>query len=405
MPEFQFQAITTDGRQETGNLEAENSERAHDLLMARGLTPISLSNTTIHDNAPWWSRDIAIFGPQVNPRDTAAFFQTFSTMLEAKLPMKTVLEYSAKQATSKPFQRALDRVSKDLQNGETLTVAMGKHPKIFDARYVTVLQIGERSNSITLAAAQCAEMIQAEQEMKSEIRAAMVYPIILLLMALIVVGIVLFHLTPTLAPVFGQAGAELPTSMRLMLGARETILTSWPIILAGLVVIPLALTALIRSQSSLFESVFLKLPFIGPILRDRECQRFANTMFLMLKSGANLPEALDMAKGSTNWLKYRNLISHAAETVNSGGTLSDSLAVSPLISPILQNMLNVGERSDRLVPLLETASFILRKSHREALQSALRLLTPALTLLIGFGVGALIFSTMTAIMDINDVVF
>jgi len=405
MVNFRYQAINAHGKQETGFLEVDNKERAQDILIQRNLVPISLLETKSRDQTPWWSRDIITFGPPVKPREIAIFFQTLATMLEAQLPIKSVLEYTAKQAVSKPLRQALENVINDVQNGNPLTTAMEKSPQIFAQRYVTILKIGERSNALTVAATQCAEMIRNEQDMKSEIRAALIYPAILLLMSMVVIGIVLFHLTPTLAPVFAQAGAELPTSMRIMLAIRSTILTSWPLILAGLIAMGILITALFRLRPGFVEKVLIHLPFIGPIFRDRENQRFSNTMFLMLKSGAGLPEALAMAVSATNWQHYSSLFRETLATVNAGGTLSENLNSSPLISPLLKNMLSVGEKTDKLVPLLKTTADILHKSHQEALQTAIKMLTPALTLLIGLGVGGMIFSTMTAIMDINDVVF
>ncbi|MEE9455324.1 MAG: type II secretion system F family protein [Paracoccaceae bacterium] len=405
MPNFQYQAINANGKQETGFLEADTKERGQDILIQRNLVPVSLSETKSRDQTPWWSRDIIALGPPVKPREIVTFFQTLATMLEAQLPMKSVLEYTAKQTTSKPLRQALESVIDDVQNGKTLTTALEKSPQIFAQRYVTILKIGERSNAHTVAANQCAEMIRSEQEMKSEIHAALIYPAILLVMSMVVIGIVLFHLTPTLAPVFAQAGAELPTSMRIMLAIRDTILALWPIILVGQGVVIILLIALFRARPVFVENILLHFPFIGPIFQDRENQRFSNTMFLMLKSGAGLPEALDMAVSATNWRQYSTLFRETLTTVNAGGTLSENLKNSSLISPLLKNMLSVGEKTDKLVPLLKTTADILHKSHQEALQTAIKMLTPALTLLIGLGVGGMIFSTMTAIMDINDVVF
>lgn len=405
MVNFRYQAISDRGKQETGFLDAENEEHAQDILIQRNLVPLNLSVSKTHAQTPWWARDIVAFGALVKSQEIAGFFQTLASMLEARLPIESILKYAAKNTRAKPLRAALENVIRDVQNGKTLADAMNASPHIFDPRYVTILKIGERSNNLMSAATQCAKMLHREQELRSEVKSALIYPAVLLAMSMVVIGIVLFHLVPTLAPVFSQAGAELPTSMRTMLTIRSLIITFWPLILVGMVFTTFIGAALIKSRPRFIENLLISLPFVGRVVRDYESQRFSNIMFLMLESGASLPEALSMVASATSWRQYKELFNETLSTINSGGTLFENLNNSTLISPILKNMLSIGEKTDRLIPLLKNTADMLQKSHRETLQTTIKMLTPALTLLIGLGVGIMIFSTMTVIMDINDVVF
>ena len=405
MPSFQFHAVSQGGQPERGTLEAETKKDALELLNARGLVPIELNEGGNPCDDPWWKRDLEIFGPSIKPRDLAAFFQTFSTMSEAKIPLKSTLEFAYKQAVSKQLRSTILNLVKDVQNGERLTASMKKHPKVFGQKYVTILEIGERANSLALAAKQCSNLIQSDQSLKSEIRAALIYPAILLLTASVVIGIVLFHLTPTLAPIFLQTGSEPPASMQMMLWARAFLINYWHLIVISIVILPLLIGITLRSHPVWLEKLLLKMPLIGRTLRDQQSFLFSNTIALMTKSGASLPEALAMAAETTKWKQYRELFNKTLACVNAGGTLSETLESSRLISPILQSLLSIGEKSDRLIPLLETASATLDKAWKDTVQMVLKLFTPALTLIIGLIVGGIIFSTMSAIMDINDVVF
>ncbi len=404
MPAFRFQAIGADGREQAGTIEAEGQEQAHAQLTKRGLIPLALEKGEA-DSAPWWSQDIELFGPVVRGRDIGAFFEMLATLLNAKLPLKAVLTYAHGQTKNRKLKSATKSLSRDVENGLHLSVAMDKHPQIFEPRFSKIIEIGERANATGVAAEQCARLIDAELGMRAEIRSALIYPAILLAMSLVVVAIVLFHLVPTMAPLFAQMNADVPASLSILLGLRNLLIGYWPVVIGALALTPFAILLFRKIYPQLNEAIVFHIPILKNLARDRASQSIATTITLMQKSGASLPEALHMAEGSVRWDRYKTLLQSANQTIGGGGRLSDALGNSDLLSPILRNMINVGETTNQLVPLLENASLVLQKAVSDRVQSLLRLLTPALTLIIGLGVGGMIFVTLSAIMDVNDVVF
>lgn len=405
MPIFQYVAVDPEGLNVRGQLEADEQVTAIQMVSALGLVPIEVKEGASKNNVAWWQYDIQVFGPKVPRRELVTFFQSFATLIEADLPVRQVLVFTREQIKSRLLKAAVSALENDVANGRSLAGSMEKYPDIFPKRVTTVLEIGERSNTLQLAATNAANMLESEDTIRREINSALIYPAILMVMATAVIGVVLFHLTPTIAPVFETAGAELPWTLVQMLNLRAAILDYWMFWLAGIVLIALLFSIFKKRLTKILEPVILRIPVVGSYIRERETHRIAESLALMLQSGATITQALSAAKDSVNWSSYRILMEKTEQSVIAGGKLSGTLALSPIIAPVLKNLIAAGEESDRLQQVLQTASKSLGKTSNEQLQLAVKLLTPLLTLLIGALVGGMIFSTITAILDLNDIAF
>lgn len=402
MPAFRYMAVDAQGDTQRGQLEAADRVGAMQQLSGRGLTPIEVSQGRAAADIRWWQRDVSLSGSSIPNRHLIAFLQNFATLAEAKLPLKQVLAFTREQCGSAQLKHVLQNVEEDVANGQPLAASMAKHGNIFPKRFVTMLEIGERSNTLEQAARNAADMIETEDKLRSEVRSALIYPVILMVMAAAVMGLLLFHLAPTLAPVFATAGAEPPWTIVQMLRVRSALINYWPLFLV-LIALPFLALKLFRGPArSVMEPVLLKLPWIGSYYRNRETHKIAQSLSLMLASGATMSEALATAEQASEWKLYRDLMDETRQAVEAGGKLSQTLGASQIIAPILRTMISAGEESDRLQQILVTATRTLSRDSAGSLQLAVRLLTPVLTLVIGLIVGSMIFSTITAVLDLND---
>lgn len=405
MPTYAYSAFSSDGQSVRGEVQAENDVNALDLIARRGLTPITLIEGG--HLGPWWSREINLFGTsrRFKAGELEKFFTTFAALLQAHFSLPRTLGFCESQTKDRVMKRALGAVRTSVENGNTLGQAMREADDIFPDRFISLIATGERSNKLSEVSARAAVLLSSETKLKRELRAALIYPIILLMMSVLVLALVVFYLAPTLMPVFATAGAEPPVILQFMTRIRNAILSGWPVLLTALLSIAIISYALRTNISAALIALLMRLPLSGQYLKQRETLRACQSLHLMLSSGATLPQSLAAARSGASFAAYKTLLINAEDRITAGGTLSETLCSTPLIDDMTSALLQAGEESDGLDEVLQTVVTSLSTSTSQTLTQMIRLLTPLLTLIIGVGVGAVILSTISAIMDLNDIAF
>ncbi|MGC1495036.1 MAG: type II secretion system F family protein [Sulfitobacter sp.] len=404
MPRFNYSAYSATGVLEKGEVQASSDIAALDRLSAQGLTPVSLQAGNLA--LPWWQRDLS-FGRKQTARPDALehFFKTLAGLLKVRLGLTRSLRFCEGNTKDRLMAQVLSRVKDDVNDGSTLGEALRGAGSYFPDRLITMIEIGEASDKLADVTQRVAVTLALEAEQRRELRSALIYPAILVIMSLLVMALLVFFLAPTLAPVFASAGEDLPALLGLMAGLRLTILAQWPAILIAMFVAVLILQFLRSHIRNFMIRIALRLPVLGGYLRQSETLKILQTLALMLSSGAALPRAMVTARETTRNPAYRALLIHAEDRILAGGSLSDVLSNSPLIDPMAAAMLEAGEETDQMVPVLDQLVTDLSARSARTLAQAIRLITPLITLVIGISVGGIILSTVSAIMSLNDVAF
>lgn len=404
MPRFSYSAYQTDGQVVSGTIDAVDEPHALEQISARGLVPVDLRLGS--RKGPWWSREFSLTGASsVKPRDLEAFFESFATLLSAQMPLPRALAFCEEQARNFELAQSISELRADIENGKTLSAALEAQESVIPERLQALLQLGESSNTLPQAVSRAAEMLRVEAELRHEIKSAMIYPVILLVMSLLVLALIVLYLAPTLLPVFTTAGATPPFILQALNNIRDLVLAD-PIVSAIGAGAMCILTFLLRKPITKVASALLsRIPIITTYQSARETLRFTQTVTLMLTAGATLPEALKAAESAAVSKSWQAALARSREDIEAGGTLSGSLESFAEFDAMTLSLLKAGEESDNLIVMLTSAATKLQSTTQNALQQALRLLTPALTLIIGGMVGLLIISTISAILDLNDIAF
>lgn len=402
MPRFTYSAVGPDGAVVDGELVADTELSALDQLGRRGLTPLSIEEGG--QSGPWWSREVTLFGGTGRlPLDIQSqFFQMLATMLASKFGLPRALAFCRDQSRDARLKRTLDTVSGEVAGGSTLADALDAVDK-FEPRFATMIRLGETSNRLDLVTSDIRAMLDAEIRNKRQLRQALIYPMILLAMSLAVLLMLVFFLAPTLVPVFTSANIEPPALLSVLNAFGEVLAEQWITFLIGLSILALILIGVRRQISQGLGVVFARVPGIKPVVVGRRSLEFCQTLRLMLSSGARLPVALGTAADGTQDASWAADLIAVKETVEAGGTLSGALHGTHHLSPTALAFLQAGEESDQLDAMLNEASKVLEEDVTRRINAALRLLTPALTLVIGLSVAFLIFSTISAVLDLNDI--
>jgi len=405
VPEFTYKAIDGSGKTRSGDVEASDQAAALEQIARLGLTPVQLKEGG--SDGPWWSRDIDIFGgsKDFKQQELEALFLTLATMTKAQLPLQRILKLAADLAQTIGFKRHLQKSQKRLQDGQSLAASLQDSQNRFPDRLLRLIELGEKSNSLPDMSVRVSQMLQRERELKAELRQSLVYPFILLLMSLVVGGILVFYLTPTLLPVFVSSGAEPPTVIQAMDWLREFLTKYWWGLLT-VILGSLFLGVAFKSQTSrIWGRVLVVAPGFGPYFKDRDFLAFCNALDLMQSSGAPILEGVKTAANTVVLPGWKTLCKKLSDDIQTGQTLSNALSSSNLPDPALVSMIRAGEEGNRLSEVLPVACQTLESRARSRLSSAVKLITPVLTLLIGVSVGGVILSTIGAILDLNDALY
>ncbi|GFE51962.1 type II secretion system protein F [Roseobacter cerasinus] len=405
MPRFSYEAFDPSGALSKGDLEAASEAAALSALLARGVTPVSLKSGAAQE--PWWAREISLTGASQTHKsaEVERFFATFASLMAAKLPLVDSLKFCASQAHDLRMRRSLTRVAQSVENGASLQTALHEENGLFAERLVTLVGIGEASNTLPDIAQRIAELLLAEAVFYREIRSAMIYPVILLITAAVVMGVLVFYLVPTLAPVFASAGAPLPLPLKLILALRALALDHWVIATAVLIVVVGAVTLGRKALFSTLRPMMRHLPIAGPMMVQHVTLEVCRNLHLMLSSGATLTTAIATTRDAARSPQTAEMMRRALQDVQSGAALSDHLSTAPGFDPIAAAMIRAGEQSDQLGAVLGRISADLTERAARALKQLVQLITPVMTLLIGGGIGMVVLSTISAIMDLNDLAF
>ncbi len=404
MPSFSYRAIDQSGTQRKGEVTAADEISALDQIAGLGLTPVAVNEGGT--NVPWWARDIHLFGtPTLKPKEVEGFFTSLAAMLNAKTPLPTALRFCADLSNDRAMTAKLNAAVASVEDGTTLADALADDQGMFPQQLLTMIRLGEASNSLANVVTRAAQALELESQLRREVRQAMVYPIILLIMSLLVMALLVFYLAPTLAPVFATANADPPLIIATMMHVQQAAINDWPVIIIGAGLLIAALLFSGKLIKNMWQKMLLIMPVTKRYFSRRETLRFCQTLQLMLTSGGQLNDAIKIAAETANQSNWRNMLSTAHEQIKAGQSMSNALLDNDLIDPMARTILKTGEQSDQLVAVLGPAITTLQSQTTQSLSQAVKLLTPLMTLLIGATVGAIILSTVSAIMELNNVVF
>ncbi|MDA7966150.1 type II secretion system F family protein [Ruegeria sp.] len=405
MPRYSYAAYNGLGKLEKGEFQAADELAVLSALAGQGLQPVSIEEGAL--KLPWWQRDIS-FGsgdPKASPVALEHFFQTLSGLLEVHLPLRQALRFCAENVKDKHMAQTVSRLEQDVADGKTLALAMRETKGYFPDRLITMIEIGEAANNLRSVTARIAAGLESEAKQRREIRSAMIYPVILILMSLFVTALLVFYLAPTLVPVFDNAESDPPFILGAMTKLRDLLVDKWLVTLVLCVVVFVFWQVVKARIKTACSPLLLKLPVIGRYLRISETLKILDAITMMLSSGSTLPRAVETARQATGQDTYRDLLAQSEERIVAGDTLSSTFGSTSLIDPMTVAMIEAAEASDQMVQVLDRLVTDLRMRSAQIRAQSVRLITPILTLAIGLGVGGVIMSTISAIMSLNDVAF
>jgi MSHA biogenesis protein MshG len=406
MPLFAYKGREAGGQLIEGTLEAIDQNNAARSLMARQITPVDIKETKDKrsaDKASVFSADL--FEPKVKLSDLVIFARQMYSLTKAGIPIIRAVAGLA-QTNSKKMQRALLQTIEQLEKGRTLSSALAQHPTIFNKLFVSVVHVGENTGKLDAVFLQLAEYLEREQETRKQIKAASRYPsfvVFALIAALVVMNI---FVIPVFAGMFEKFNAELPATTLFLLAMSDFFLTKWYWLVGGLMLLVFITKKYLHTEKGryMWDKRQLKLPLVGPVIERSLLGRFARSFSMMLRAGVPLTIALNLVAEAVNNTFMQKAIINMRRRIEKGENLTRVANASQLFTPLVMQMISVGEETGRIDELLEEVAEFYEREVDYDLKSLTSKIEPILISIVAGMVLVLALGIFTPMWDMMGAV-
>lgn len=402
MPRYRYKAYNGAGGLLDGEIDAVSDTEALDQLRATGLFPLEALEQRGERSVRWWEREL-FSARRLSPSSLALFTRELATLVEADVPLDEALRIIILQPISRRVRLAGEATLTELLEGASLSAAMERGGQ-FGEFYCSMVHAGEASGNLSKVLRELAAFFERSVETRSRILAALVYPSVLVLMAIGALVLIASVLLPAIAPIFKDTGATPPFVIQLILDVQAGLARHWILVSAILILALIGLVATLQHPQMrvVWHRAVLSIPLVGGLVTSIETAKFARMLGALLGSGVPMLPALKIASGIAGNSFFVAAIEQAAEDVKEGRMLSQALRRAALFPNLMLRLVAVGEETGRLEPMLMHVEKIFDGQVRRQIEQFLTLLTPALTIIMGIVVGGLIISVMSAILSINE---
>ena len=362
MAHYSYTARNASGKSTKGSLDAVDVPGAAKILMGRSLIPLEIKKAKPSKSTE--VKGISYFDPQITPDDLLIFARQMYSLAKSGIPILRAVKGLADTSNSVRMTLVLNEVGEQLESGRTLSSALHRHELIFDQLFVSIVHVGENTGKLDEAFIQLAHYLERDQETRKQMKAATRYPMFVIMAMVIALVIMNIVVIPVFAEMFASFNAELPLMTRILIGMSDFFVTKWHYMLltTGLVIYGISRYVNTPVGRYKWDSMKLRLPLVGSIFNRTLLGRFCRSFSMMLVAGVPLTSALNLVSEAVDNTFMAERILGMRKNIERGESLSRVAASSELFSPLILQMINVGEETGRVdEQLREGAEFYERE--------------------------------------------
>ena len=399
---FSYRAINSSGTQITGTIDAPSMEMAGRRLRDMGVFPIEIRS---EEKGKGIGELFGIFR-KVRGSDLATFTFQLSVLLGAGLPLASALGILVEQTENNALKNAIKDVRERIRAGSSFHEALSHHPRIFSRLYVDMVRAGEASGALTEVISRLASFAERDLEIRSNVRAALTYPAIIIIFGICAVSFLLVFVIPRLTSIFSEVKQSLPLPTLILLSLSSLVKEFWWVVIALIVVAFIGLRGYGRTSSGrlFIDGLKLRLPIVGKLIRLFVIGRFCRTLGTLLNGGVAMLEALGIVMDTAGNEVIRRAIMEARRKVERGEGLSEPLRESGAFPPMVVRMIAVGEETAELENILFKIADAYDVETERYVKRVTTLLEPVLLLLLGAAVGFVVISILLPIFQMSALV-
>lgn len=401
MPIFQYKATNSQGQIVSDTITASSRNDAIDELIARGLYP---SNVQAEGSI---EQPHQRFAMRLSRKDIEMFTRQISNLLASGLPLSRTLKILSRESGKPAAKELWTKVHDNVANGMSLADTLSQWPKYFPSIYVAMVQAGETGGFLELVLGQIADFRAQEQDLKSRVQSALIYPLVLMVLAIFILLFLLVYFIPRFSSIFAEFGGTLPTLTRGIVAASRFVMNYWLFAIGAILFIVLIAKSYLQREEgkAAFERWILKSPILGQLTAQFAFVRFARMLGTLLNAGVPLLSALHVAKEAIGNRTLANTMNDAIEKVRKGVSLSQSLRECPkLFSGTNIEMIAVAEESSRLGEELTRLAEVNEKQLDRNLKTAVSFAEPLMLFLMAAFVGTIVIGMLLPIFNLQELI-
>ena len=401
MPAFLWEATSRKGEQKKGELDAADEATVRAQLRRQGFKNINVKTKP---------KDLMEYLPflkqSVQEKDVVVFSRIFSTMINAGLPLIQCLELLASQEQNKTFAGIIRAIKEDIEGGSTLTDALKKYPNIFDELFVNLVAAGEAGGILDVILSRLSAYMEKAMKLKSKVKGAMTYPASVLVISIGVVAVLLLKVIPVFQKMFEGMGGTLPAPTQFLVNASKFAQNYFYVFIIIIVAVIFAYKRFVATEKGRYavDSMALKAPVFGQLIRKVAVSKFTRTMSTMMSSGVPILEALNIVSKTAGNVIIENALIQTRKSISEGRTIAEPLMETDIFPPMVVQMIAVGEATGALDTMLAKIADFYDDEVDAAVDALTSLLEPFMMVFLGGVVGGMIIAMYLPIFQMASVV-
>ena len=400
MPKFSYRAITEAGTTTTGEIEAESADKASSLLASQGYIPTRVKEERSAGAGVQLGSILDFLSPVKAP-ELILFTKQFNTLIRAGVPMLSLLKVLEEQTEHPQLRKILGIIHRDIKEGSSLHDAFRQHPRVFTPLFCNMLKAGEASGALNEVLDRLTYIIEHEHKVKSDIKSALMYPIIVVCFLFIAFIVLLTGVVPRFVSIFKSAGLTLPLPTQICMLMYEFMVGYWYLALGIFVVVAVGLSLYVKSQPGkvVFYKVVMKIPIVGPLFIKSAISRFASIFSILQASGVDILQTMDILTDTIGNAAISNELDGIRNRLAEGHGIAGPLSSARYFTPMLINMVAIGEESGNLEELLQDVA----QHYDTEVEYAMKKLSEAIGPILTIGLAAVVgFFAMAIFLPMWD---
>ncbi|GAB5046525.1 type II secretion system F family protein [Thermodesulfovibrio sp. TK110] len=394
---FIWKGRTEEGLPVTGETEAENEGELLLALRKKGIIPRYVKE----------KEEKKFFGfTRVSQKDILFFTRQFATLFSSGVPVVQAFDALIGQIKNKGFKKVLIQLRNDIEKGSSLADAMKRHPRVFSSLFVNMVRAGEEGGMLDKVLQRMADYFEKMIKLRRKIIGAMIYPSLVIAVAVLVVAIIMIFVIPTFAKLFAEMGLDLPLPTRITIAMSNFMARSGIFIVAGVIGFFIFIKLLRRSPKGkkITDGIFLKIPLLGVILLKASLSRFSRTLGTLLGSGVPILNSMEISARACGNKIIEDIVIEMREDITAGKSLTEVLKSKPVIfPPIFIQMVSVGESTGKTDEMLNKVADFYDEEVDNAVANLMSMLEPALIVFLGITIGFIVVSLYLPIFKLGEV--
>lgn len=410
MAAFSYQALDANGKKVKGILEGDSAKQIRQVLREKNLKPLEVSESrsksgkSINEDGTEAKSFLAKFqSTKLKPSELALFTRQLSTLVRANMPLDEALQAVAQQTAKPQIQSMVLELRSKVLEGHTLAYALGEYPRVFNNMYQAMVKAGESAGFLGVVLERLADYTESSQFTQQKVKSAMIYPIILSVVAFAVVAALMVKVVPNLVKVFDAKGSELPALTQALITISDFMVDYGLVTLIIVMIAGFFLRQFLEKpkQKRRVHALMLKLPMFSSLYRTIETARFSSTLSMLVASGVPLLQALRIAAAVMDNIILQEVSQEVADNVQEGSSFSRALSNSGEFPPMLVHMVSSGEQAGELEEMLEKVSVNQEREIEMTLSSLVAVIEPLMIVFMSGIVMTIVIAILLPIMDLN----